>query len=99
MSVERLVRSILHPSEEISPEFQGYRVVLKNGEELTGIQFHYRGEAATLILSDRREIKFNLTDARSYGPMETSLMPEGLIDAMSVGEFQDLIAFLATLKR
>jgi putative membrane-bound dehydrogenase-like protein len=99
MNTERIVRSILHPSEEISPEFQGYRVVLKNGEELAGIQFHYRGEAATLILSDSREVKFNLSDAASYGPTENSLMPEGLIDAMSVSEFQDLIAYLATLKQ
>jgi putative membrane-bound dehydrogenase-like protein len=99
MNSERIVRSILHPSEEISPEFQGYRVVLKNGEELAGLQFHFRGEAATLILSDGREVKFNLTDTSTYGPTEHSLMPDGLIDPMSVSEFQDLIAYLATLKQ
>ncbi|MBI2948215.1 MAG: c-type cytochrome, partial [Verrucomicrobia bacterium] len=99
LSMERMVGSILHPSEEISPEFQGYRVALRNGEEWTGIQFHYRGEAATLMLSDGREGKFELHETLSYGPMETSLMPEGLVETMSVGEFQDLIAFLASLKR
>ena len=98
MSPERIVRSILHPSEDISPEFQGYRVVLKSGEELTGIQFHFRGEAATLIVSDGREIKFDLANTTSFGPMESSLMPEGLVETMAVGEFQDLMAFLLTLK-
>jgi len=96
---EELARSILRPSRDVSPEYQGYKVLTKAGEVLTGTQFHYRGaNEATMILVDGREIRLRLSDVERHEATETSLMPDGLADRLTVVSFRDLVAYLASLR-
>jgi hypothetical protein len=96
----RLVDSILNPSEEVSPEFQAYTVVMKDGQTLVGSQFHFRngGERASLRLVDGRDVVVDLDDVASHEASDTSFMPQGLENAMTVEELRDLVAYLATLR-
>ena len=91
---EQIIRSILHPSEERSPDYQGYKVLMVDGTVYQGTQFHYRGESADLRTTDGKWVRFKLEDAEDYRPLEVSLMPDDLHQLMSVEEFRDLIAYL-----
>jgi hypothetical protein len=91
---EKILDSLLHPSREASPDYQGYVVVMQDGRMLTGTQFHFRGESAELLTVEGIWMRFPLSETEEYGPLDTSLMPENLVQAMSVSELRDLLAFL-----
>jgi putative heme-binding domain-containing protein len=90
----QILQSILHPSSERSPDYQGYAVVLMDGRTYLGTQFHYRGESADLLTVDGTWIRFALEDAEDYRPLDRSLMPDDLVDLMTVEELKDLMAYL-----
>jgi len=96
---ERLIRSILAPSEEIAPEFQGYTIETKDGRVLSGLQFHFRGsDSVSLLIADGREIRLPLKNITTYKASERSLMPEDLEKQMTVEDFRNLVEFLESLK-
>jgi putative heme-binding domain-containing protein len=93
---EQIVRSLIEPSAEIAPQFQGWEVKTKKGEVFTGLQGHWRNAgAATLILHDGREAKWGPGEVVSLRAMTESMMPEGLAALLSVEELRDLVAWLA----
>lgn len=95
----QLIQSIVQPSDDISPQFQGWEVKLTSGEVVTGLQGHLRTGGSVSILSlDGRESRIPARDVVSFGAMSGSLMPEGLHALLSVEEFRDLVAFLAAAK-
>lgn len=91
---KQILQSILHPSSERSPDYQGYAVVMLDGRTYLGTQFHYRGESADLLTVDGTWIRFALEEAEDYRPLDRSLMPEGLVELMSLEELKDLMAYL-----
>jgi putative membrane-bound dehydrogenase-like protein len=97
-SRDQILASILHPSKERSPDFQGYVVVMRDGQIHQGTQFHFRGESAELLLINGRLLRFALRDTEEYRALDESLMPERLVETMSVSELRDLMAFLAGLR-
>ena len=86
------------PSEEIAPQFQGWEVRTKSGDVLTGLQGHWRGNAASLVMLDGSERRVSESELVSLEPMRRSLMPEGLAALFSVEELRDLAAFLESLE-
>jgi putative membrane-bound dehydrogenase-like protein len=95
---EQLIQSILRPSDDVAPQFQGWEVETFEGV-YTGIQMHHKsGGAIDLILLDGRTVRFPGESIVSYAAMTISLMPEGLEEAMAVHDFLDLLAFLESLK-
>jgi putative membrane-bound dehydrogenase-like protein len=94
---EQIESSLLNPSLEKSPDYQGYLVRMSDGRSYRGTQFHFRGESAELLLESGEQVRFLLRDADDYHALDESLMPEKLEEAMSVSELRDLIDFLCTL--
>ena len=92
---EQILNSILDPSLERSPDYQGYVVLMQNGQIHQGTQFHFRGESADLLLISGQWIRFKLDETEEYRALDVSLMPDNLVDAMSVPQLRDLVAFLA----
>ncbi len=95
---EEILASILHPSAERSPDYQGYLVLMDDGRILKGTQFHFRGESAEMRLEDGRLTRFDLRDAVDYRALDESLMPDKLVDLLSVAEVRDLLTFLTGLR-
>jgi putative membrane-bound dehydrogenase-like protein len=93
---QQILMSILRPSLEKSPDYQGYVVVMKTGQIHRGVQFHFRGESAELLSEEGRLIRFALRDAEEYRALDESLMPERLSENLSVGEMRDLVEYLAS---
>jgi len=95
-SQQQLIDAILKPSLDISPEWQGWYLVDKDGVRHTGRQIDIHEDYAELM--NVNGDYDNFTYPKSYGTMESSLMPEGLHNSMTVLEFNDLISYLMTLK-
>jgi putative heme-binding domain-containing protein len=95
---DQILSSILNPSQEKSPDYQGYIVRMNDGRIYRGTQFHFRGESAELLLESGQQVRFALRDTDEYGALDESLMPERLEETMSVSELRDLLDYLGTLR-
>ena len=95
---DRLIQSIVAPSDDIAPEYQGWFVKMKNGEIHTGREIDQADDTIQLIMLDGREHDFPRAQIETWGATEKSLMPEGLPNGMAVEEFRDLLAYLESLK-
>jgi len=95
-SKQLLINSILEPSKEIAPEWQGWYVVDKDGVRHEGRQIDVHLNNAELMNTDGTFTTY--ATPQSYGVSEKSLMPENLQNLMTGQEFNDLIAYLTTLK-
>ena len=93
-----LAEAILYPSKAVREGYQQITLTMTDDEEFSGV---VKGETAdTLILRDSsgREQKLARGAIKSRRNSALSLMPEGLQAALSLEEFADLIAYLASLK-
>ena len=95
----RLVESIVEPSREVAIDFQGYEIETKSGESFAGMQAKPKPDGEISMLGfDGRKIAVDGKDIASFRVLKTSLMPDGLVEAMSVEDFRDLMAYLENLK-
>ena len=95
-SISQLQEAILNPSSEISPEWQSWYVVDSSGTRHLGRQIDVHLHNVELM---NLTGKFDTYPSpQEYGPTSQSLMPDGLELEMTPAEFQDLIAYLSSLK-
>lgn len=92
----QMLRAIIEPSSEISPEFQGWFIRLTNGDEIQGRQIDIGEETIELYTHTSGFKSFAKKDVSDYGMIETSLMPSGLEANLTISEVRDLLAFLET---
>ncbi len=92
----QLINSVLEPSLEIAPEWQGWYVIDKHGEKHIGRQIDVNPNRAELmnLAGDFDNFDF----PKGYGVLDESIMPPGLHNTMTLSEFNDLIAYLESLK-
>ena len=90
---QQILRSILDPSAEVSPDYQGWFLRTASGIVHTGRQIDVgeNGKADLYVLG-RGFI--TIGDMRDYGPMDRSLMPDGLATNLSVDDIRHLLAYL-----
>ncbi len=93
-----LAESILYPSKAVREGYQQVTIVMADDEEISGVVKGETTDALTLRDSLAREHKLPRASIKSRRNSALSLMPEGLQAALSLEEFADLIAYLASLK-
>jgi putative heme-binding domain-containing protein len=93
-----LIESILDPSAEISQGYHATIIATQSGRVFTGIVKLESATAVTLSDAEGKLITIPLRDIESREVSKLSLMPTGLVDGMTPGEFTDLIAYLASLR-
>lgn len=96
---DALYQSILDPNGGISFGFEGWEVLMKSGEEWTGIVI---GETeSSITLKNQSGLLLILENAaiESRSQMKSSLMPAGLQQAMTVKDLVDLVEYLSSLKK
>lgn len=98
MDRTKLAQSILEPSREMSPQFVAWTFELKSGRVLTGLILSEESEKLKIGTADGQVHDLTLNDIETRTPQSASLMPEKLIDQLTMQEFLDLLAFLETLK-
>ena len=95
----RLVESIVEPSREVAIDFQGYAIETKSGESFTGLQAKPKPDGEISMLGfDGKKIAVAGKDVASFRRLKNSLMPEGLVEALTVEDLRNLLAYLEGLR-
>jgi putative heme-binding domain-containing protein len=96
VSRDRLLTSILRPSEEIAPQFQTWVLVTDDGKTLTGQRLAEAGDNGSEEYVDSAGQQFQLASSaiELRTPASTSIMPDGLEKLVSIDDLRDLLAFL-----
>jgi putative membrane-bound dehydrogenase-like protein len=92
----RIVESILQPAKDIAPQFFAWQIRTGDGLTLTGmlVEEHVNGDQ-TYVDAEGKRTTFSLRDVAERRAMRTSIMPDRLVDTLTVQEFRDLVAFLS----
>lgn len=93
-SRDQLVASIVDPSGEVTPEYQGWYIRLHGDETFQGRQIDVGEKAIELYLPSEGFRSFPKEQIADYGMIETSLMPAGLQTHLTISDLRDLLAFL-----
>jgi putative heme-binding domain-containing protein len=94
--VERIMEDIIDPNRNVDGAFRSTLFELKDGETASGLFRREEGELLIYADTAGKEHSLARKDIKERRQSELSLMPEGLAEAMTPAEFNDLIAFLLT---
>ncbi|HEY1377080.1 MAG TPA: PQQ-dependent sugar dehydrogenase [Gemmataceae bacterium] len=93
-----LIEAVLDPSAEILQGYHATVIETRAGRVFVGIVKSESPAAVTLLDAAGKSITVPLGDVASREVSPVSLMPAGLADTLTPGEFTDLIAYLASLR-
>jgi putative membrane-bound dehydrogenase-like protein len=99
MDRAKIVESILEPSKEVAPLYVSNVIELANGDTISGVGLPEAGAAFVSIAdSSGKRVRIKAEDIVSRRTEKVSVMPDSLVENLTVREFQDLVAFLASTK-
>jgi putative membrane-bound dehydrogenase-like protein len=89
-----LLESILIPNRAIADKYEYWHVAMRNGKSYDGIIASKSTNTLTLRQMGGQEITISKDEVLSLKALESSAMPNGLENAISVKEMADLLAFI-----
>jgi putative heme-binding domain-containing protein len=94
---EKIITSILQPSQEIAPDYQPWVLVTSDGKTHTGLRLPKPGDDGTEDYADATGKKFTLPSAviEDRHVASKSIMPDNLQSTLSIADLRDLVTFLA----
>jgi putative heme-binding domain-containing protein len=95
---DKLLESLLEPSRTIDPKYAPYALETTDGEAVMGVLLERGPDGVTIIDARNTPVKVAQVKIKSLLPTDTSLMPAGLLAALTAQEAADLLAYLASLK-
>ncbi len=93
-----LLESIVFPSASFVRSYEPFTVVVKGGEDVTGIVRKDAPDEVILANGPETEARIARADVVEMRPGKVSLMPDGLEQALTRQELADLLAFLKAAK-
>jgi putative heme-binding domain-containing protein len=91
----RLVEAILQPSKNVDPGYLPVTVVTTDGEVATGIFHKQDSNGARSIYDSEGKVRtFERKNIATLIPQKASLMPDGLVNTMTLQEIRDLLSYL-----
>ena len=91
---ERLVEAIINPSKDIDPGFLPLTIVTVDGQTASGIYHKHNNKVRSIYDTKGKVRSFKIDEIEEMLPSKISIMPNGLVDQMTLQEFRDLIAYL-----
>jgi putative heme-binding domain-containing protein len=98
VSVADILDAILEPSAKIHPDYASTVLALKSGRVLEGLVRPINESEVEIVISATETVRLARSEIEEQSPSRTSIMPKGLHEALSPGEFADLLAYLSTLE-
>ena len=93
---EQLADAIVAPSKDVAERYRATEVEMKNGTVISG--FLTEQSVDQLVIATQTQVlTVMVSDVESIHPLQTSLMPEGLLDGSDRQEMIDLLRFLDRL--
>ena len=96
---EAMYVSIIKPSQAISFGYEGFNIKTKNGLALIGYITSDSDKELVVRVPGGALIPTAKSDILEKTAIKGSLMPEGLVSAMTENELVDLVEYLMTLKK
>jgi putative membrane-bound dehydrogenase-like protein len=96
--LETLLRAVLTPNAAMEAGYRTFRVELKDGDVLDGFLVSQNDEAIVLRQPNAQDRRIPQDEVRRARYTKTSLMPEGLLEALPERDATDLLAYLKTLR-
>jgi hypothetical protein len=97
-TVETMVKSILEPAAEVAPQFAPWILEMKDGRTLEGMIVQENEGKIIIGRADGTTETVGSADVTSRSPTTGSVMPAGLANRMTRGEFRAVINYLQSLK-
>jgi putative heme-binding domain-containing protein len=98
LSREQLLESLLQPSKTIAPGFAAYVLEMQDGAMQSGFMVKQDAAEVVLKLPTGQALAVPRPQVKSLKPIAPSLMPEGLVQSLTLQEAADLLAYLESLK-
>ena len=93
---DHLLMSLLKPSERIDPQYHSRSLLMEDGRTFTGILLRDGGGGREVYRNlNGEEQVLNTEEIVQRKELATSLMPEGLLDQLTLREIRDLLAFVS----
>ncbi len=92
-SIDYLIENIVDPSAIVAADYRLAVVSLKDGRVLTGL-LSARTERTVTVQTMTERMTLERADIGGIEESATSLMPEGLFQALGEGQVRDLLAYL-----
>ncbi|HMJ92224.1 MAG TPA: c-type cytochrome [Candidatus Acidoferrum sp.] len=89
------LQNIIDPNAVIPNDYRTWNVETKDDRSITGIVTKQDANAVTIVTANET-IVISRGDVQSLKQTELSLMPDGLLQALSESEVRDLLAYLKT---
>lgn len=96
-SRDDLFRAIYDPSRDIPDRYRSLTILTHDGEVLTGIPVYDSVDGVILATVSGESVRVKKEDIEQRRPAEQSLMPVGLIDALTPQQLADLQEFIGRL--
>jgi putative membrane-bound dehydrogenase-like protein len=93
-NTEGMLFNIVNPSAYIRPEYVGYDATTKDDESLAGLMVESSPAAVTILDRSNQRHVLARDQIKELNPSKVSLMPEGLLEALTPGQVMDLFAYL-----
>lgn len=91
---EWLLKHIVNPNAEMAPYYRPQQLITVDGKVLVGLIVGKEGKKQGYIATDGTVFYVDKDDVEERREMTTSIMPSGLMDALSANEIRHLLAFL-----
>lgn len=93
-----ILESILQPSANVAPHYVAWHLEFANGTVKTGMLTDTNLDVYTYLDAKGERFKVKTSDLAEQRPTAISIMPEGLVDALTDQEVRDLLAYLQARK-
>ncbi|MCS7167619.1 MAG: LamG-like jellyroll fold domain-containing protein [Gemmatales bacterium] len=98
MTTEALLRSLLTPHAAVESGYRLFRVETRQGVLLEGFLVKQTDDEVILRKPNEEDKRIPVQEIYRAGFTRKSVMPEGLLEALTPAEVADLFAYLRTLK-
>ncbi len=95
--VRDLLEAIVEPDKVISDQYAAVAIAMQDGRVVTGRVGNIFGDTLSVIedmFDPGQATNVRRSDIEEMRPSPSSPMPAGLLDSLTAGEIQDLVAFL-----
>jgi putative heme-binding domain-containing protein len=93
-NLDFMLPAIIDPSLGIREEYTGFNLTTKDGQSLTGFLVDQDQQSVTLLDLAGNRTTLAREQIATLQASHTSLMPEGLVDALNEQQVRDLFAYL-----
>jgi putative heme-binding domain-containing protein len=89
-----ILEAIVYPSRVISDQYKSVLITTKNGRVINGMKAPDEGDDLVLLLSDASTFKLPKAEVDEIAESKQSIMPDGLLNQLSLQEIAGLFACL-----